>query len=835
MLAMAAGTGACLGDDTITALLEGALAGDGAARARGHIAGCAACRRLVSAAIEAGPEPATARGATTERYAMAPGSGSGSASAPGLGAHGGLAPGSVVAGKYRIDGVLGEGGMGRVYAARQLGLERPVAVKVLRPELARDAVALARFHREARLVASLMSEHVVRVHDLGALDTGEPYLVMERLDGEDLGTRVQRGALPAAEATALIAAACAALAEAHAVGIVHRDIKPSNLFLTRQHRLVVLDFGVAKLAAPSAGSLAMTRDGIVLGSPRYMAPEQISGSRDVDARADIWSLGATLYHLVTGVPPFAEASLEAIFSAILSGQPPPRLEQLPAPIGAVIRRAMARDPAARFATAGELAAALTAGTARAARRGRKVAVLGAMLATTIGVAVAVGVARGSKERAGAPAAAAAASPAPGSAAPGSAAPGSAAPATGSAAPAAPSGARPLGNLDETRIQSRLEQLGWRIDQIARDSFPACTHTRLVISNGTVTAADVYLLRCRTAADATSEGERIRRGFRTSWVITDAGAVLVVVLPSEAASHQLADELLGAGGTAPTSAPPPLGLYAACFNQLSRRVRATWDSYSVWADPGNGPSFDGRRGIDQIVEINDYDAKVCLDHLDRALGSLRAGSLADATRAYRDALTPLIALVRDAHTYYAHEDYKDDDLARGKAMHSQLLDRFNAWRRASHALREVWTIEHRARRADNLAAIERAQGRANERYVATAVLDAAEQIREAGPGDGHLAPTLVAYQAAYDAMDAFYGPGLTPGTDTDRYMFKQAAEALLVETKRTARALKASNAVPAEGGGSYAALTVAHDALIEMANSLTWDGGDAGLRPVAGGW
>jgi eukaryotic-like serine/threonine-protein kinase len=829
MLAMAAGTGACLGDDTITALLEGALAGDAATRARGHIAGCAACRRLVSAAIEAGPEAAPARGAATEPYTATPGPGSGvgpHGGHGGFGGHGGLAPGSVVAGKYRIEGVLGEGGMGRVYAARQTGLERPVAVKVLRPELARDAVALARFHREARLVASLMSEHVVRVHDLGALDTGEPYLVMERLDGEDLGTLVQRGALPVAQATALIAAACAALAEAHAVGIVHRDIKPSNLFLTRQQRLVVLDFGVAKLAAPSAGSLAMTRDGIVLGSPRYMAPEQISGSRDVDARADIWSLGATLYHLVTGAPPFAEASLEAIFSAILSGQPPPRIEQLPAPIGDVIRRAMARDPAARFATAGELAAALTGAPARAPRRGPRIAVVGAVLAATAGVAVAVGVARGSEERAPAPAAAASPVPAAGSAAP--------APAPAPAAATAPSGAGPLGNLDETRVQSRLEQLGWRIDQIARDSFTACTHTRLVISNGTITAADVYLLRCRTPADATSEGERIRRGFRTSWVITDAGAVLVVVLPTEAASRQLADELLGAGGPAAASTPP-LGLYAACFNQASRRVRATWDSYASWADPAQGPSLDARRALDGIVAINDYDAGVCLDHLDRALGSLRGGPLAGATRAYRDAFTALIGLVGEAHTYYAHEDYQDDDLARGKALHPELLARFTAWRGANADLREVWTIEHRARRADHLAAIERAQGRASERYVATALLDAAEQILEAGPGDGALAPALVAYQAAYDAMNAFFGPALTPSTDTDRYMLKQAAEALLVETKRAARALKSGRGVPAEGGGSHAAITTAHDALIEMANSLTWDGGDAGLRPVASSW
>ncbi|HEU0036292.1 MAG TPA: protein kinase [Kofleriaceae bacterium] len=327
---------ACLGDDTIAALLEGGLSAEHARAARLHLADCTECRQLVGAAID---RP-TARevGAATLR------------GAPPIA----LQPGAVVAGDYRIVRLVGEGGMGRVFEAEQRGLDRHVALKVLLPELARDPVALARFHREARLVAQLSSVHVVRVHDLGVADGGAPYLVMELLDGEDLATIVARGPVPIDQAVRWILDACEALGEAHALGIVHRDLKPSNLFVTRQGRLVVLDFGLAKLTAASG---ATTADGIVLGSPRYMAPEQITGARDVDARADIWALGATLYHLVTGIAPFREPTIEGLFARILSGVAP-ALDGVPPALAAVIARAMAREPALRYATAGELAAAL---------------------------------------------------------------------------------------------------------------------------------------------------------------------------------------------------------------------------------------------------------------------------------------------------------------------------------------------------------------------------------------------------------------------------------------------------------------------------------------------
>ena len=327
----------CLGDDTINAMLEGALAEDHARLARSHIGECDVCRQLVSAAIDSGSVSGSRTTMPAARSSWT------------------IAPGRTIAG-YRIERLLGEGGMGQVFEALHVGLGRKVAIKVLLPELARDQIALSRFDREARLVAALHSQHAVRVYDLGIAESGEPYLVMEMLDGEDLDTVLKRGPASVEQATRWIAEACEAIGEAHALGIVHRDLKPSNLFVTRAGRLVVLDFGLAKLVASNA---SVTQQGMVLGSPRYMAPEQITGARDVDARADVWSLGATLFHLVTGSSPFHAETIGDTFSRILDG-PPPAFERLPPAISPVVRRALARDPAARYANAIELATALRA-------------------------------------------------------------------------------------------------------------------------------------------------------------------------------------------------------------------------------------------------------------------------------------------------------------------------------------------------------------------------------------------------------------------------------------------------------------------------------------------
>ena len=350
------GVAGCLGDETIAAVLEGALPEDAAQNARAHLGSCDACRRLVSAAIDAGVFGVPPTESFTRSHAMA------HENQP-------IAPGALVSGKYRIERLLGEGGMGRVFSARQLDLERRVALKVLRPELAQDPDALGRFQREALVMASLMSDHVVRVHELGQFATGEPFLVMEMLEGEDLGEILERGPVPIELAVSTMLAACEALSEAHGLGVIHRDIKPQNLFWAHartndasDRRLKVLDFGLAKLAASRPGFIAMTADGLILGSPRYMAPEQIQGSRNVDARADIWSLGATLYHLLAGTPPFAHRHLDKLLTSILEGPAPePLLTRRPdagAAIAAVVHRCLETDPAARFASAADLAGAL---------------------------------------------------------------------------------------------------------------------------------------------------------------------------------------------------------------------------------------------------------------------------------------------------------------------------------------------------------------------------------------------------------------------------------------------------------------------------------------------
>jgi serine/threonine protein kinase len=794
---------ACLGDDTITALLEGGLGDEAARGARAHIAGCAACRRLVSAAIDANTSPAP-----TNPFAQA--------------TPRGVAPGSVIAGKYRIERMLGEGGMGRVYAARQTGLERPVALKILRPELARDAVALTRFHREARLIASLNSEHVVRVHDLGALDTGEPYLVMELLEGEDLGTVLARGPIPVHQATALILAACEALAEAHALGIVHRDIKPSNLFLTRTHRLKVLDFGIAKLAAPSAGSLAMTGEGIVLGSPRYMAPEQITGSRDVDARADIWSLGATLYHLVTGSPPFAEPTLEAIFAAILSGHTPPLLGSLPPGVAGVIHRALARDPAARFATVGELAAALRGAPVAleptverrvlvpspGRRRALPVVIVSAVIAAVVVAVVSQQLRSTPRSGAGAGSGSANAVVAERPVDP-------AARPLRVPVPATPlTGAGPLGNLDESRLQARLEKLGWTIQQITRESFPGCDHTRLLISKDATANADAYLLDCESVAAATSEAARLRRGFPRSWVVTDATLVLIVGLPSEERSRDLANDLINGA----TGSGPALGPYVACFNQVEPRLRAIRASYKQ----GTASTVGG------IDPIDGYHPGVCAKNLAQAVAN-GAGPLAGPATTYRDALAALLPIVGETRAYYEHKDYKDDDHAKGKTLHAKLTAAFADWDQASTALRTTWDAQRRARRDPDLAAIEQQQGRASERFVAEQVMTIADQMIEALDDAKALPGTLARYADAFTELTTYFGPALTASTDTDRFTFKQAAEALLVQTKEAARTLRGGSPLPPTGDGSKPSLLEKYNALVENSSSITWDGGDPVLR------
>jgi len=196
-------------------------------------------------------------------------------------------------GKYRVDRILGAGGIGIIVAAHHLQLDERVAIKFLLPDALKSADVVARFAQEARAAVKIKSEHVVRVIDVGTLPSGSPYMVMEYLEGIDLGGYLQlHGALPTAVAAEFVLQACEAIAEAHALGIVHRDLKPPNLFVTRaadgSPLIKVLDFGIAKAGV---GDLQITRTQAVMGSPGYMSPEQMRSSKSADARRDIWAIG----------------------------------------------------------------------------------------------------------------------------------------------------------------------------------------------------------------------------------------------------------------------------------------------------------------------------------------------------------------------------------------------------------------------------------------------------------------------------------------------------------------------------------------------------------------
>ena len=232
--------------------------------------------------------------------------------------------GRILDGKYRILEPLGEGGMAQVYTAEHLVLEHLVAIKFLRRELAIEAEISERFAREAKTIAQLNSEHIVKVLDVGYLEGVGPFMVMEHLDGEDLQTRLGRnGPFPLREALGFVMQAADGLDQAHQKGIVHRDLKPENLFLARSQRGVetikLLDFGISKQTGTTLSRL--TQPQVAIGSPNYMAPEQLMGSEAIDARADVWSLGVVLYRLATGALPFTGQSIAEVYSRILHTEP----------------------------------------------------------------------------------------------------------------------------------------------------------------------------------------------------------------------------------------------------------------------------------------------------------------------------------------------------------------------------------------------------------------------------------------------------------------------------------------------------------------------------------
>ncbi|WP_437935797.1 protein kinase domain-containing protein [Sorangium sp. So ce341] len=272
------------------------------------------------------------------------------------------AVGEVLAGKYQIVGPLGAGGMGTVWRARSLWLDVDVAIKVLHEEQF-DAHAAERLLREARATARLGHPAIVRVFDFGETDSGEPFLVMELLEGTSLSNWLEaNGRMPAEQAVQMLLPVACALAAAHAQSIVHRDIKPANILVVPDgaggHVPKVVDFGIAKLA--NAVSPAITQRGMIVGSPEYMSPEQADGQLEVGEQTDVWAFSVVLYELITGQRPFTGESLGAVISAIFNKEPVPTT-QLGAgdeELWSILRRGLAKSPAERWPTMRSLGRAL---------------------------------------------------------------------------------------------------------------------------------------------------------------------------------------------------------------------------------------------------------------------------------------------------------------------------------------------------------------------------------------------------------------------------------------------------------------------------------------------
>jgi serine/threonine-protein kinase len=275
---------------------------------------------------------------------------------------------TVIGGRYLVERLIGQGGMGTVWAGRHITLEQQVAIKFVHPRLAGSADALRRFDTEAKAAARIKSRHAVAVYDHGVTEAGTPYIVMEYLEGESLEQAIaRRGKLPLHEMAEIVQQASRALHAAHQAGIVHRDLKPDNIFLardgeagTRGYSVKLLDFGIAKMVHEEAGNVSTTQAGMVLGTPLYMSPEALTGAT-VSQASDIWSLGASAFSALCGRVPFQADSMgEVVLKVCAAPMPvPSQIERsLPHSFDAWFERACARDPKQRFASVVELSDAL---------------------------------------------------------------------------------------------------------------------------------------------------------------------------------------------------------------------------------------------------------------------------------------------------------------------------------------------------------------------------------------------------------------------------------------------------------------------------------------------
>lgn len=285
-----------------------------------------------------------------------------------------LHPGQHIDGKYRIVRLIGEGGMGAVYEGENTLISRRVAIKVLHAAVAANDAAVLRFEREAQAAGRIGSDHILDVLDLGELEGGDRYMVMEFLEGEELSSRMERlGPLPASQLAPLIQQTLVGLRAAHQAGIIHRDLKPDNLFIVAEKAgqrdfVKIIDFGISKFAALS-GDMAMTSTGAIMGTPYYMSPEQARGAGGVDARSDLYAVGVIMYEALSGSVPFDGVSFNELMFKIVLADTPTLPKTVPEDFATIVHRAMKREASERYQSADEMLQAVEAWLASKGLRG----------------------------------------------------------------------------------------------------------------------------------------------------------------------------------------------------------------------------------------------------------------------------------------------------------------------------------------------------------------------------------------------------------------------------------------------------------------------------------